>query len=202
MPIKEFLPRSIPLVELKDRLIENGPLVVEMPRKAHTCIKRVFPVLGLFSLLFGSAFLGFSIVTVEEGHVGYYSTLARDCTSVNGTQHCVVKSYPAGIYFEMPWKKGDFKTADVSPRSLPLGKIHYGDGKITTYPCIADYKVVDLNIYLHALIAFKSEQALSIALVDEVKRYISESLRDQQYPFNITYTTYGLLFGRVSFIEE
>jgi len=55
---------------------------------------------------------------------------------------------------------------------------------------------------LHALIAFKSEQALSIALVDEVKRYISESLRDQQYPFNITYTTYGLLFGRVSFIEE
>lgn len=204
MPTKEFLPRStlsIPLNGLKDHLIENGPHVIKLPSKVKPCVKRVVPILGIFSLLFGSAFLGFSVATVEEGHVGYYSS----CAQMNGS-HCAIKSYPPGIYFEMPWRKGEFKTANVSPRNLTLGKIHgtTRDIGFTTAPCIAEYKVVDLNAYLNALIAFKSDQALDVALIDEVKRHVSEFLRrqDQQPPaFNITYVTYGLSFGRVGFID-
>jgi hypothetical protein len=204
MPTKEFLPRAIPLVDLKEQLIENGPSIVRLPSKFKPCVKRVFPILGIFSLFFGSAFFGFSLVIVQEGHVGYYST--RTC--VNESSHCVVKSYSPGVYFETPWRKGEFKTVDVSPRNITLGKISYinsGGDSITTATCTAEYKVVDQNMYLNALINFKSEERLENALIDDVKLKVMNFLMNgsqQPSSFNITYQTYGLLFDRVGFLME
>lgn len=175
------------MIPLRDRIVENTPKVVKVPGKLNNCVKKTFPIIGIFSLLFGSAFLGFSFVTVHEGQVGYYAK--KDCFT-NETISCTVKSFPPGLYFEMPWKKGHLKIANISPSTITFGI----DNKIYK----VDYEISDIKSYLNALVSFKTEFDFDIAVKDEMKKYVTDHLHNTFH--NISLIIHGMSFNKMSTI--
>jgi hypothetical protein len=177
------------MIPLRDRIIENGPKVVRVPGKLNVCVKKTFPIIGIFSLLFGSAFLGFSFVTVHEGQIGYYAK--KDC-SVNETTSCTIKSFQPGLYFEMPWKKGHLKIANVSPSSITFGI----DNKIYK----VDYEISDIKLYLKALVSFKTESDLEAAVKDEIIKFITPIKLNITSTYNISIEIYGMSFSTIKIL--
>lgn len=195
---KDFLPRTtmVSMIPLRDRIndiLENnvpGPKVIKMPGKLNVCVRKIFPILGIFSLFFGSAFLGFSFVNVHEGQVGYYAK--KDCfLNHSSNASCTIRSFPPGLYFEMPWKKEYLQIVNVSPSTITYG----------TYDKIfeVDYEITDVKKYLNALVSFKTEQDLDVAVKEEIKKYVRQRNKKPPFkpPYNMSLEIYGMSFKKI-----
>lgn len=179
---KNFLPRSV-----HHALVENGRQNETLPKK-HM-IKKCFPVVGMFFIFLGSAFLGYSFLTVPIGSVGYYP-----CTSCS-----VIKTYPPGVYLELPWKKGEMKIVDISPKNLTLGEISYmkNNTAYTTGLIEIEYKVKDINIYLRTLSAFKVDTLFEASLIVNIKNNVAIQYTTSMFePFDL----YGLTFDKINLV--
>lgn len=189
---KDFLPRTTASLPLRTDI----PDAIRIPTRFRPCIGKLLPILGIFSLFFSSALIGFSIVTVNEGYVGYYP-LSSLCN-----YSCIINFYPPGMYLELPFKKSEFKIVNVSPRDLILGHIPVSNNE--TILCKVKYEIKNLNSYLHTLILFKTEQNLDVILIDEMKKFIKKSKVLHSISVspsvNISYEIYGLLFTELRVI--
>lgn len=173
---KDFLPKS-----KHDALIENG----QSPERRRA-LQKCCPLLGIFIIFMGSAFLGFSFVIVPSEHVGYYP-----CTSCNEVKTCT-----AGLYLELPWKKGEMKITNISPRNLTLGNVSYtrNNTELNTGLIEITFMIYDLNLYLRTLSAFKIDTLFQTALIaDVIKNVVAQFTTNVFAPFNL----YGIKFDKI-----
>ena len=181
-----FLPSpvlSFDIEGLKDSAERIAPSHAKLPRSMKKCV----PIFAFFTMLFGSALLGFSVVIVKEGHVGFY-TPSSTCGPT-----CNVQIYEPGTYFNLPWSKGIFKIIDVGPRSLTVGQIN---GKEANGTCIAHYTVSSVQEYIRAINLFdSSEDMLKSELVSDLKQLITTDMSD-----HFSYKMFGLTFNKIEFI--
>jgi hypothetical protein len=190
MTTKHFLPTpvlSFDIEETKDRILpsieRSAPSHARLPR----CVKKFLPILGIFTMLFGSAFLGASFTTVNDGQVGYYTPSAECGVG------CNAQLFSPGVYFALPWSKGTFNIADVMDRNITVGTI---PGLELNGTCMALQHVKNVTEYIASLILFSnSETRLLSEIIPQLKNIIS--LR----PFaNLTYGTRGLTFSNPYFV--
>lgn len=169
---KDYLPHHA--------LIESGRSSTRP--KVSKCI----PMIGLFIIFMGSAFIGFSAVVVPTNHVGFYP-----CTSCSD-----IKTYNAGIYLEFPWKKGDLKIANVADGNLTLGNVSYtrNDTKLYTGFIGIGHQVKNVNLYLRTLSMFKSITLFESTMAQDVKNRVTNQYEMDTFgPFNL----YGLKFDNI-----
>lgn len=152
--------------------------------KLPPCVKKFFPIIGIFTALFGTAFLGFSFVTVSDMHVGYY-TPTKTCGD------CDVQIYYAGSYLSLPWSKGTFNIIDISDRNITVGIVE-GNG---TY--VAQYTVRNVKEYIRNIILYSnSVERLETEIVINLKKFISEYGKE-----SIDTDIHGLWFKKIFLIR-
>lgn len=183
MTTKHYLPSpvlSFDIEELKDHIIptieRNTPSHVKIPR----CARRFLPIFSIFALLFGSAFLGFSFIIVNEGNIGYYSS-SKD-----------VQIFEPGTYFALPWSKGTFNIVDVTDRNITIGTI---PGLESNGTCLALQHVKNVTEYVTSLVLFSD----TTRLLTEVVALLKKELKVSSFA-NFTYTIYGLSFTNPFFV--
>lgn len=187
MTTKHFLPTpvlSFDIEEMKDRIIptieRRAPSHARLPR----CLRKFFPIIGIFTMMFGSAFLGFSVSIVDEGKIGYYSPSCIGCDA---------QIYSPGVYFALPWSKGSFNTINIADRNLTIGTI---SGMESNGTCIALQHIRNVTEYVSSLILFSnSETRLTSELITVLKKVLSITSFE-----NFTYNAHGTTFTNPYFI--
>lgn len=179
---RSFLPTTAIPIQGRDRQL--------VPRESIKRLraKRICLSASILSLMVGSVFLGFSIINVPSGSVGYYTCNDMQCSL----------DLP-GIYFKYPWTRHEFKTVSISPKNITIGRLQLttnGTTRITDKICLSEYIIEDIQTYLHSLDLFKTEQMMTTALIDEIKPFIISQLNNANSQFNLTISMYGLTFTR------
>ena len=134
MATKNYLPNRVLPFDIE---VAKDNIEKRVPEKYRKCVKRFFTIFGLFSLLFGTGFIGLSIVNVGDGQVGYYQPSCPGCRP---------EIYKPGTYIILPWHKGIFSLKDVSDRNVVIGTL----GK--NYPfngtCMIQQHIVNVTEFL------------------------------------------------------
>lgn len=192
MTTKHYLPSpvlSFDIEEIRDKIMptierhteRHAPSHVKLPRYLRRCL----PIFSIFAMLFGTAFLGFSFVIVNEGNVGYYSP-SKEC------RDCPVKLLDPGTYFSLPWSKGTFSIADITDKNLTVGTI---PGFEPNGTCVTLQQVKNVTEYVTSIVLF-SETRLTSEVIALLKTALSTTLGFA----NFTYSAYGLSFTKPHFV--
>lgn len=142
MATRNYLPnRVLPFdIEVAKDNIER-----HVPEKFRKYVKRFFTIFGLFSLLFGTGFIGLSVVNVGEGQVGYYQPSCSGCRA---------EIYETGMHIILPWHKGIFSLKDVSDRNVSIGTLK------TNYPlngtCMIKQHIINVTEFLKDLTSYET----------------------------------------------
>jgi hypothetical protein len=186
-----FLPRSqssystpIPLQDMADKLLDQIERQVPANVRIHPklnaiCLKRLLPICGILTIMFGSTVMGFSFVSVGHDQVGYYDN--TQCTNDEG----FVKP---GMYFEMPWSSTKMKIIDVGDRNYTIGTINK---KI----CVVEATVSELCEYIESQKIFKQYILFEMAITKELASRIKQKT-------NVTmgFSQYGLTFNSIHYV--
>jgi hypothetical protein len=190
--MKDFLPRSHSTMIPLDKPIK-------LPSKCGSCFKRAFPIVGLLTIMCGSAFIGFSIVTIGENQIGYF---ANDIACV-GTD-CAISYRGPGTYLELPWNKGNLNVIDVGAKNWTIGTVTGSIRSGKTFSArltTVEYGVHDINAYLNAITKFSNFGKFFDNMIDDVRRIITHAISEQtvdelraRQTFNLSTIMYGLSF--------
>lgn len=170
MTRKDFLPSSkfVPF-DIENGLLNNAtipPVRVRVPSKCGTFVRKMFPVFGICTLIFGTIMIGSSYVTVEEGQVGFY-----------GSAPDVV--YSTGLFIQFPWIKEKFLIATIGNRSIMLWNIRgiSYDNYDYDIKCIAvEFEVSDVPAYISKIVKNKSESNVIAQLTSDLNIIVRERL--------------------------
>jgi len=172
------------LVKDKTNILErNTPSHVRVPN----CTKKCLPITVIFSLLLGTTFLGFSIMTVPDGHIGYYTP------TIACGKECPIQLYEPGLYFNLPWSRGLFNVVDISNKNITIGFVDGFNNKT----CLIEYNVKKPKEYISALTLYSnSNSKLETELILKLKSII----HSQNITNSTTYDLYGLSFNKIYYV--
>lgn len=157
--------------------------------KVPSCARKCVPIVGIFTMLLGATFLGFSFVTIPVDHVGYYTP------SITCGFECDIQLYNPGTYFALPWSKGSFNIVDVKNKNITVGIIN---GLYSNKTCVVEYKVQSPIQYVHALTLYSN----SITRLEEELIRTLRSIVSTHPITNITkYEKYGLSFYETYYLN-
>lgn len=161
---RDFLPKTdMVLFDIDDNTSKYNNLTGRRRSCRTKCISTCIPMVGLFTLLFGTTFLGFSILTVNDNEIGYYDN-QYDIT------------YTKGLYFQLPWNKGSFHVVNVDPKTVTYWN-QVGTTSDRMYYEIKSTKVI-FNItnhktYVNKLKEYGGEQNM----LKEISEYIASEIK-------------------------